>query len=306
MVLDPRKCSLYPEIHAEAGVITATEGGAEICSHTRINPFLARLKSLATSRDSRTSIQLAVDGGSYIIDSRTSARQNYDVAEDLDIVATKNMVMQLKSDTGEGNITGQIYRYSLMLTQPTIFDKIKYGMRLSAAEAELDTRYGVSSKINSGIMRALDPGVFESVREVAVKITAAVDANPIVYRELHALQDKKVVLLGITSEPAAAANSVYLRVDRDDQSQLQQYDTYAFTADFEQELYIPALDKLKITLVNTAAVTDMLIRIRYAVAPLTLIEKIRWVPGWTYEVSADERDLIDELGLDEIAQVGAL
>ena len=306
MVLDTHKGIYYPEVHAEAGVVTSTEAGGEICSHTRINPYLMQLKSLATSRNPNTTIRLAVDGGSYILDSRTLARYDYDVAEALDIAATNTMQLELVSDSGEGDITGEIYRYSARLTYPTLYEKVRHGMKLSPADDDLDTRFDVSKRINSGIMQLQDVVPPTSIREVALHMTATANENKIVYRELHATHGNKVILLGITADSAHSPNTVFLRVDRDDQDELQRFDTYAFTVDFEQELYIPALDSIKISLRNTVAVTNKLIRFRYATAPLTLIEKLRWLPNWEYEINDTERELVDELGLDELATVGVL
>jgi hypothetical protein len=306
MVLDTHKGIYYPEIHAEAGVVTSTEAGGEICSHTRINPYLVQLRTLATSRNPNTTIRLAIDGGSYIIDSRTLARHDYNVAEILDIAAMRTMQMELVSDSGEGDITGQIYRYSARLTYPTLYEKVRHKMKLSAADEDLDARFDVSKRMNSGIMQLQDVVPPTEIREIAVRMTASANENPIVHRELHATHGNKVILLGITAEPAYSAETVYLRVDRDDQDELQRFDTYAFTADFEQELYIPALDSIKVQLRNTVAVSNHLIRFRYATAPLTLIEKLRWLPNWEYEINDSERELVDELGLDEIATVGVL
>ena len=303
MAIDIRKGVLYPEIFLDARVVTATEDGVEVASYSGFKPFIAQLKELATSRNARTTVRVSVDGAAEVILAATLARYDYDVPEELDLTTLSTLAITLASDVGAGDIAGQIVRHTMRITKPTVYEKIRYGLRLSDEEKELDEKYGISKKIDSGIMKMLDGTQFLQIKEYATRITAAAGVNPIIGRELHATTGKKVVLLGVTSDAPIAPDTVFIRVDRDEYDEIQNYDTFALpTVSEMQKMYIPATDMIRLTLLNTPAVVNHLVRYKYGIAKLTLLEKVKW----GLHVEDEEQAIIDELELENIAKAGVI
>ena len=303
MAIDIRKGVLYPEVHVDARVVAATDGGEEVAAYSGFKPFIAQLKELATSRNARTTVRVSVDGAAEVISAATLARYDYDVSEELDLTTLSSLAITLASDVGTGPIAGQIVRHAMRITKPTVFEKKRLGIRLSDDERELDEKYGISKKIDSGIMKMLDGTQFLQIKEYATRITAAAGVNPIIGRELHATTGKKVVLLGVTSDAPIAPDTVFIRVDRDEYDEIQNYDTFALpTVSEMQKMYIPATDMIRLTLLNTPAVVNHLVRYKYGIAKLTLLEKVKW----GLHVEDEEQAIIDELELENIAKAGVI
>ena len=303
MAIDIRKAVLYPEIFLDARVVTATEGGKEVASYSGFKPFIAQLKELATSRNPNTTVRVSADGAAEVILAATLARYDYDVPEELDLTTLSTLAITLASDVGAGDIAGQIVRHTMRITKPTVYEKIRYGLRLSDEEKELDEKYGISKKIDSGIMKMLDGTQFLQIKEYATRITAAAGVNPIIGRELHATTGKKVVLLGVTSDAPIAPDTVFIRVDRDEYDEIQNYDTFALpTVSEMQKMYIPATDMIRLTLLNTPAVVNHLVRYKYGIAKISLLEKVKW----GLHVEDEEQAIIDELELENIAKAGVI
>ena len=302
-MIDIRKGVLFPEVQISARVVTATEGGAEVAAYSGFKPFIAQLKELATSRNARTTVRVSVDGAAEVILAATLARYDYDVPEELDLTTLSTLAITLASDVGAGDIAGQIVRHTMRITKPTVYEKIRYGLRLSDEEKELDEKYGISKKIDSGIMKMLDGTQFLQIKEYATRITAAAGVNPIIGRELHATTGKKVVLLGVTSDAPIAPDTVFIRVDRDEYDEIQNYDTFALpTVSEMQKMYIPATDMIRLTLLNTPAVVNHLVRYKYGIAKISLLEKVKW----GLHVEDEEQAIIDELELENIAKAGVI
>ena len=303
MAIDIRKAVLAPEVHVDARVVTATEDGTDVASYSGFKPFIAQLKELATSRNPNTTVRVSIDGAAEVILAATLARYDYDIPEELDLTTLSTLAITLTSDTGAGNIAGQIVRHAMRIAKPTVYERIRYGLRLSDEEKELDEKYGISKKIDSGIMKMLDSAQFLQIKEYATRITVAAGVNPTIGRELHATTGKKIVLLGVTSDAPVAPDTVFIRVDRDEYDEIQYYDTYALpTVSEMQKMYIPATDMIRLTLLNTPAVANHLVRIKYGIANLTLLEKVKW----GLHVEDAEQAIIDELELESIAKAGVI
>ena len=302
MAIDIRKGVLYPEIFLDARVVTAAEGGAEVAAYSGFKPYIAQLKELATSRNPNTTVRVSVDGAAEVISAATLARYDYDVAEEVDLAALSTLVVTLTSDAGSGNIAGQIVRHSIRIAEPTVYEKIKFGLRLLDKDKELDEKYGITNKIDSGIMKMLDGAQLLKIKEYATRITAAAGTT-VIGRELHATTGMKVVLLGVTSDAPLAPDTVFIRVDRDKYDEIQNYDTYALpTVSEMQKVYIPCTDMIRLTLVNTVPVVNHLVRYKYGIGKLTLLEKIRW----NLEIEPEEQEIIDSLELEDVVKAGVI
>jgi len=311
--IDPMKANYYPEIWGEAGSITTTTDGAEIAYYTNYGDRIIELQTLATHPESTGtgSIRVNTESGDDIIDSRTEARPYMNHAETLNIIGKTSIGLYAYYPSG-GSAQTLYYRYTLRITKPTTYEKILHGINLTDTDHRLDEKYRISDKIKAGLLNTTpNPTRFDKIYEVAKKITASADDNPIIENEIHPLRGKKAVLLSVATEQHTTANQVYILVTRD-RDEVMKLDTNAFInsvdstyndqLNYEQKLYVPATDKLKVSLENSVALTNFKVRFTYGIAPLTIVDKIRW----GISLSSEERSLADEYDLNDAVLAGVM
>ena len=310
--VDPKKAYYYPEIWAEAGSITTTSDGAEIAYYSDFGDYIVQLVSLATHPETtgNGSVRVNTESGDDLIDSRTSARFYMDNLETLNIVGKTSLGLYAYYPSG-GSAQTLYYRYGLRITKPTVYEKILYGIPLTDEEEALNEKFEISKKIKAGVLSGEQIQKFEKIYEVAREITAAANANPTIGVEIHPTSGKKAVLLSVATQQHTTANQVFIKVERD-RNEIIKLDTNAFInavdstynaqLNYEQPLYVPAIDKLKVSIENSVAITDFKVRFTYGIAPLTVMEKIRW----NLPLTDDEAEIASSMDLYDAAIGGVL
>jgi len=311
--IDPMRTKYWPEVFGEAGSATTTSSGVELVEYSGYSDYIVQLVDLATThaQDGSSSVMTSAvrvnsDSGDNLINSMMSARGHIDNAIPQKITGVKSLGVYGYYPSG-GAAELMRYRLGVRVTKPTVFEKILYKMSLTETEKVLDAKFDVAKKIRAGVLTGHTDQHFTKIYEVAKSITAASGANPTIGAEIHPLAGQKAVLLGIATEEHATASQVYISVNRENE-QVMKLDAYAFEnksvhgtnyieeLNYEQSVYVVALDKLKVWIENTgSAITDFKVRFRYGIAPLTIIEKIRWGLEMTDEekMVATEFDLFD-------------
>ena len=309
--VDPMRTRYWPEIFGEAGSVTTTSSGAEIADYSNYHDFIVQLVTLATVREStgNGAIRVNSDFGDNLINSPTEARFMADKHEDIKVTGNKSMTLFGYYPSG-GSAQALRYRYGLRVTKPTVYEKLIYGMSLTDEEKALDTKFEITKKIQAGILGGETTPKFTKIYEVAKAITATASTNVTIGSEIHPLAGHKVVLLALAVERHGTADQVYVSVSRDGE-QVMKLDTYAFKnstdvggggeslveLNFELPLYVVALDKLKVWFENSVDITTFKVRYVYGIAPLTIIEKLRWGIPLTEDETAISTayDLIDSM-----------
>jgi len=310
--VDPRKGQYFPEIWAEAGSITTTTSGAEIAYYSNYGDYIVQLTTLGTHPESTGNgkIRVNTESGDDLIDSPTESRFYMDRLETLNVVGKTSLGIYAYYPSG-GSAQTLYYRYGLRITKPTVYEKVLYGIPLTDAEAALDSKYEITSKIKAGLMASEASPKFEKIYEVAKDITAAASANPVIGTEIHPSSGKKAVLLSVATEQHGTANQVYIKVtrDRDDIIKLDTNafidavdTTYSDELNYEQPLYVPATDTLKVSIENSVSISTFKVRFTYGIAPLTVIEKIRW----NLPLTDDEAEIASSMDLYDAAIGGVL
>lgn len=303
--VDIRKAYYYPEIWGEAGSITTTTSGAEIAYYSNFNDYIAQMVTLGTHPEAvgNGKIRVNTESGDDLIDSPTESRFYMNNLEAVNVVGKTSLGVYAYYPTG-GSAETLYYRYGLRITKPTVYEKVLNGIPLSDAEIALDTKYEISAKIKAGLLSNETTPKFERIYEVARDITAAAAANPVIGSEVHPVSGKKAVLLSVAAEQHGTADQVYIMVRRD-RNDIIKLDTNAFVnatdatsneqLNYEQPLYVPATDTLEVRLENSVAIATFKVRFTYGIAPLTVIEKIKWGLALTDEDSeiASAMDLWD-------------
>jgi hypothetical protein len=275
--IDPTKCRLYPETIPEAFAITSSASGANIASYGAFKPFVMILKDLITNQVATETLRIDTDAGHGVIESLLAARPLLEPTE-LDILIEDSMDLWAVGGAVEAR-----YAYTLRITQMTVFEKIKYGVSLSAEESALAKEYDIARKYLAGIMKASDSPQFKRIMEVAKKVTVAAGGTTRVGRIINVKDGEKAVIIGMSADSATVAggvgsNDTYMAVNRDvrDLSYVK-LDTIAMPAlTHEIKCYIPAINRLEVELQSVTGVTNLPIRYRYGIADVTILEKIRW------------------------------
>ena len=311
--VDPMRTRYWPETFGEAGVVANSVSGTEIASYSNYGDYIVQLVSLATGPETtdHSSIRVNSDAGSNLINSATEARFYADKHEDMKVTGVESLAMYCHAATSTPSDVQ--YQYGVRVTKPTVYEKLLLGMPLTDVEEALNTKFAIQKKISAGILAGQTTQQYTKIYEVARRLSSIADVNPTVGQEIHPLDGQKAVLLSIAVDEGPAANQVFVNVTRDGE-QVMKMDTYGFQqtivdnlgntnydaqSNYEIPLHIVAIDKLKVWIENTVtlAVTPLNVRFKYGIAPLTIIEKIRWGLPITDEENAiaTEFDLADSV-----------
>lgn len=307
--VDPLKTRYWPEIFGEAGYVLTTESGTEIASYSSYGDYIAQLVSLGTDPEATGpgTVRVNSDAGDNLVNSASTARFYMDRHEDLKVTGVESLSLYGYYPDG-GGAANLRYRYGLRVTKPTVHEKLLLKMSLTEAEEALNTKFSIQKKINAGILTGQTAQQFTKIYEVAKKFTSLADVNPTVGAEVHPLYGQKAVLLGIAMDEWTTEDQVFVNVTRDGE-QVMKMDAYAFIdsvgagaytaeSNYEIPLHVVATDKLKVWVENTVSIaTGFNVRFKYGIAPLTIIEKIRWGIPITDEENATamEFDLMDSV-----------
>ena len=309
--IDPMRTKYWPEVFGEAGSETTTTSGAEIASYSSYGDYIVQLVTLGTHPQPTgpATIRVNSDAGDNLVNSPTTARYYMDKYEDLKVTGIESLSLYGYDPSGVAPAVVR-YRYGLRVTKPTVYEKLLLGMSLTDDEEALNTKFAISKKISAGILSGHTEQQFTKIYEIARRLTSLADVNPTIGSEIHPLAGQKAVLLSIAVDEGPAANQVFVNVTRDGE-QVMKMDSYAFVdsiggatyeaeSNYEIPLYVVATDKLKVWIENTvslAGAAAVNVRYKYGIAPLTIIEKIRWGLPITDEENAiaTEFDLMDSV-----------
>lgn len=309
--IDIMKCKYPPEVFAEAGEIATEESGAEIAYYSSYHDFITQLVTLGTVPMTPTtgSVRVNFDAGDNLVNSVVEARPYMNNVEDLKITGITSMA--LYGYFPPGGATGDLlYRYGIRVTRPTVFEKLLYQIQLTDKEAALDTKFGISKRIAAGTIGSKTETQFSKIFEIAENVSVVANVPMTVDRAVHPLAGQKAVLLGVCIENYGTASTVFLSVKRDGE-QVMKLDSHAFVNDisgsmgagynnemnYDMPCYVVALDQLEVFIESTAALTNVKVRFRYGIAPLTIIDKLRWGLPLTESdhAIATELDLFDSV-----------
>lgn len=311
--IDPTHTRFFPEEIPEAIAINAaasTASGTSIASYASFSPWVMSLKKLWTNQAAGVTFRLDTDSGHAIVESPLPSRSNLFPAE-LDLIAQENLDMWSVGATVAP--LNAYYTYTMRVTKPTIFEKIKNSITLTTDEQGLADEFDIKRKYLAGILasRGVNTEQFKKIYEVAKSVTVVAGSNTRVGRIINVKRGEKAVLLGISVDSAAAialntaANDTYFTVNRDssDTSYIKLDCAAMPTLNYETLCYIPALNKLEI-LIESVTGGTLPIRYRYGIANMTLLEKIRW--GQEGTMTPDEKKTATEFDLFDSVKAGVL
>ena len=290
--IDPMKCKYPPEIFAEAGLIKTEASGAEIAHYNSYHDYIVQLVTLGTAPLAATagSVRVNTDAGDNKVNSVSYARPYMNNLAELKVTGITSLA--LYGYFPAGGATGDLlYRYGIRVTKPTIYEKLLYHMQLTDEEQALDTKFAISKRIMAGTLGGVAETQFSKVFEVAKTVKVVANTPLTVDRAVHPLAGQKLVLLGLAIQDHANESIMFLSVKRDGE-QVMKLDATAFPDEvggvggiwsalddemnYDMPCYVVALDELEVFIESSVDVATVSVRFRYGVAPLTIIDKIRW------------------------------
>lgn len=290
--VDPMKARYWPETFGEAGVVENSVSGTEIASYSSYSDYIVQLVTLATGPEvtDHSAIRVNSDAGSNLINSATEARFYANNHENLQVTGVKSLAMYCYAAAPTPSDVQ--YQYGIRVTKPTVYEKLLLGIDLTESEEALNTKFSIQKRISAGVLSEQTTQQYTKIYEVAKRLSSLANLDPTVGQEIHPLPGQKVVLLSIAVDEGPAANQVFVNVTRDGE-QVMRMDTYGFQqsivdnlgninydaqSNYEIPLHVVAIDKLRVWVENTVSLagTPLNVRFKYGIAPLTIVEKIRW------------------------------
>jgi len=315
--IDPMKCRYYPEVFAEAGFVTTSLSGEEIAYYSGFHDYMVQLVSLATVPMDPTEgiFRVNTDAGDNVVNSVVEARPYMNTTEELKATGITSMALYGYYPPG-GAAADILYRYGIRVTKPTVYEKLLYNIQLNDEEQALDTKFGISKMIMAGTTGGKVEPQFSKIIEVAKNVTVVANVPLTVDRVVHPLAGNKAVLLGVSIEYYGTDSVMFLSVKRDGE-QVMKLDSYAFVdlvggtvaaaanalsneMNYTMPCYVVALDELEVFIESSVGFADVKVRYRYGIAPLTIIDKIRW----GLPLSEASTAIANELDLFESVRAG--
>lgn len=311
MTIDPTKAKLFPEELPEAisiAIANATASGTSIASYGSFSPYIMSLKKLWSSQNTDVTLRLDIDSGHAILESPLRTRSGLFPSE-IDLIAQNSMDMWAVGAAAANSY----FAYTMRVTKPTIFEKLKNSITLDASEQTLADSFDIKRKYLAGILglKSSDAAQFKKIYEVNKLVTVAANSHTRVGKLINVKSGEKAVLLGIGVDSAQVAgvpgaNNTYFTLNRDisDTTYIKLDCAAMPTLNYEMSCFIPALNRLEILIESITGITDLEVRYRYGIANITLMEKIRW--GLESTLTADEKKTADEFDLFDSVKAGVL
>lgn len=278
--ISPVTARLFPETLPEAIAVTSAASGASIASYAAFSPFAMFLKDIITNQVANLTLRVDTDSGHGVIENPLPAMPLQEPVEH-DLLVEDSMDLWAVGAAAEA-----LYAYTLRITRLTVYEKIKHGIALSSEEDALAKEYNIKKKYLAGVLKKVDAPEFKKIVSVAKEITVAAGEETRVGRFINVKAGEKAVLLGLSVDSAAIAtgvggpgsNDTYFIVNRDIRdTEHVKLDCLAMPALLhEMSVYIPATDRLEVTISSVTGVTALPVRYRYGIANLSIIEKIKW------------------------------
>jgi len=191
--------------------------------------------------------------------------------------------------------------YGVWAFLPTIAHKLRYNLRLSPDEQALAAELGIKNTVEKGLLPLPISQQIEREYYVLGEETHVANVNIAALNTVYTLEiinprpnGEFIVLTRVAAAPAAAANTIHLIVDRDEDPNFADVMTFpmALTAGGEVACFIPAMTEIRLTATQTAggAVGAHLFRYTFKRIKLTNILRARFrlvsrdeIPGETYD-----------------------
>ncbi len=157
---------------------------------------------------------------------------------------------------GAALVAGYSTHYSLWVIQPTVAQKLLYGLALTAEEKALADSLGIYNTVEKGILPLPLSQQIEREYHVLGEETHSRLVNIAAANTVYTIEtlypsgpDEFIVLTGLAAAPGAPADDIRLVIDRDDDANYAELRTLALSlvTGGEVAAFIPVLKEIRLT-----------------------------------------------------------
>jgi len=247
-----RTAYLYPELLPDAQNINGIAGlELPVVDLRRFTPTFLQLKDINVENNANIQIRVYNDIEKYFINTG-SLRDR--VVESYDIIGTDLMRFAIF-----GNIPVVNYRvnYNMWIYAPTTAHKLKFGKTLNDDDNQILAQTDIRKQVDMGILplpvdyiiqreyQLVDAKRTFTFADFSTLFESVIQAFPVNMNEI-------AVLERISFAPNALLDNVRIRIDRDDDTNYMEINTYPNQLAVPINCFIPALREIKIKLIADA------------------------------------------------------
>jgi len=271
----------------------------------RIEPKIVCATGVGLPQTDAIHVHATADVLTDVINLNAGALYDIDRTTPLQLWSKKAYRLWIENLTG-GPVTNLKVRDKYLVDDLTTVMKLRQGLDLDVEDERLATKFYLKENLIAGRLAYGFPGLAaeELMRVVWVSklMTAGANSDEEIGPSITIPENQKVILTEIACEaPDAVTDEVYVKVNRDkDQTDYLEINVAAMpnSLDFGVPLWVPAVEEMTVRLVcTTAQGNGFRVRYKYARAPLTLADKVRWglVMSTVEKEVAEALDLYDRI-----------
>lgn len=266
-----------PELLADSRMITIPIGSEYTPALLEVKNFaprLIRLRDIGVDQDDEVELRLKWDARRLAV----NAGSLFDLlTNNYDLLARSELRYNLFASAVKNN-----YRthFGLWVIEPTVADKLALGIPLSADEKLLDAELGISKSVLKGVHPLPLSYTIEREYQITHQETRGrmldVTTTSLDVDTVSPDPGQFLVLTKLSTEPGTTAQNVRVRIDRDEDRDYLELQTYPLALAREIDLFIPALRELKVRVIGAAAAADFNIRFSFIRCRMTNILRVKW------------------------------
>lgn len=284
-----KQVKYFPEMLPDAQSLTLNPGQNEVLALRTLGGLLLELRDLGVDSANAEAayVQAVINGDKEQYTPLTAVLPP--LLPDLDrwrVSAKSTLTYYLMSLYQGGQIANFRTLYNLLVYQPTVAQKIKYGITLTAADRAIDKALGITNSVNKGILplqwdymiereeQVIDEATFATVIP-AVTSTPQAAFQPIV----SPASDQYMVLRSLAVSPGSGSDGLTVSIQRDLGPVYLSFPAYPLAQTLVYgpiKFRMPAMRQIVVNLSSTTTVTDVAIRVGVQFCNLTDIWKVRW------------------------------
>ncbi len=284
------------------GVALAGEVTPPILDLRRFTPYIAALTNIRVTPNAGVRMRARYDTANL---SENTAAMIQDGAGGVGLPGAWHMPAReflrynLFGDPG-APVANYPTHFGVWAYPPTIADKLLYDIKLTATELAICDQLGIRNTVEKGLLPLPISQIIEREYQVVGEethsrsVNIAVAATNYTIEILYPRVNEFLVLTRVAAAPGTAAQDVRFNIDRDDDDNLAQLQTFAMTLNDGGEIkcFIPALSEIRLTATSTVAPGAHLFRFTFQRIRITNILRVRFG-----QVSRDEvpQDLWDKV-----------
>ena len=267
-----------PELLADSRFVASITAGTETSALLDLKNFaprVLRLTDISVQQDAEVEIRLRCDPPKRLF---IHAGAMFDeLPNNFDLLAKKELRYALYASAAKTNYKTH---FGLWVIEPTVADKLAMGIPLGAEEKQIDIELGISKSVQKGVhplplsymlLREYETLHEETRGRVMDVTTSSLDVDTVTPNGGEFL-----VLSKISAAPGTTAQRVRIRIDRDEDIDYLELETYPLALTKEIDLWLPALREIKVRVIGAAAATSHAIRFTVLRCRLTNILRMRW------------------------------